>query len=72
MADDQLIPGVSTDGFTVAECVLAPGDLGKLPALIDEARRSGADRLWVHSSADRSATGFGPEEGSEWCETAAG
>jgi hypothetical protein len=25
---------VSTDGFTVAECVLAPGDLGELPALI--------------------------------------
>jgi hypothetical protein len=34
MAGDRPIPGVSTDGFTVAECVLAPGDLGELPALI--------------------------------------
>jgi hypothetical protein len=34
MADDRLIPGVSTDGFTVAECVPEPGDFGELSALI--------------------------------------
>jgi hypothetical protein len=34
MAADRLIRGVSADGVTVAECALAPGDLGELPALI--------------------------------------
>jgi len=72
MADGRLIPGVSTGGFAVAECVLAPGDLGELPALIDEARRSCAHRMWVHSSADLSAAGFAPVEGSGWREAAAG
>jgi hypothetical protein len=72
MPDVRPIAGVSTDGFTVAECVLGPGDLGELSALIDEARRSGAHRLCVHSSAEQSAAGFAPVAGPGWREAAAG
>jgi hypothetical protein len=63
MTAGSLICGTATDGFPVAECELAAGDLGALPALIDEARRSGARRLWVHSSADLTRAGFTQAEG---------
>jgi hypothetical protein len=63
MTEDRLVPGVSTDGLPVAECELAASDLGELPALIEEARRSGARWLWVHSSADLAGAGFAPVDG---------
>lgn len=63
MTEGGLICGTATDGSPVAECELAVGDLAALPALIDEARRSGARRLWVHSSPDLTGAGFTQAEG---------
>ncbi|HMD93392.1 MAG TPA: hypothetical protein VKG80_12190 [Trebonia sp.] len=60
---DRLVFGVAPDGFSVAECELAAGEVGLAPELIEEAARSGAERLWVHSPADLTASGFQPREG---------
>jgi hypothetical protein len=63
MIMDRLVFGVAPDGFPVAECELAADETGLLPALIAEAARSGAERLWVHSPADLTGSGFQPREG---------
>ena len=60
---DRLVFGVAPDGFPVAECELAADETGLLPALTEEATRSGAERLWVHSDADLTGSGFQPREG---------
>lgn len=63
MADGKLIAGTAADGFAVAECEIAPDEVGLLPALIEEASGSGARRLWVHSPADLTPAGFTAVEG---------
>ncbi len=60
---DQLIFGESTSGDQVAECVLAPEDLGLLAGLAEEARGAGAAMLWVHCPADLSGFGLTRREG---------
>jgi len=56
-AMDRFIFGVSTSGDPVAECELEPDEAVLLGELTEEARLSGAARLWVHCPAD--LTGFG-------------
>ncbi|HYK32903.1 MAG TPA: hypothetical protein VEV63_13125 [Streptosporangiaceae bacterium] len=50
-------------GEPVAECEVAPGDIGALTALADEAAAGGAALLWVHCSADLSEAGFARRHG---------
>ncbi len=72
MTEAGLIRGTAADGSPVAECELATGDVAALPALIGEARRSGARLLWVHSSADLTGAGFTRAEGHGWFSAGAG
>jgi hypothetical protein len=60
---DQFVFGVSTSGDQVAECELAPDDVGLLGELAEEARRAGADLLWVHCPADLTGFGLARREG---------
>ncbi|HUB42513.1 MAG TPA: hypothetical protein VMA72_26975 [Streptosporangiaceae bacterium] len=62
-AADRLQYGQSPAGDPIAEYELEPGDQNLLPTLAGAARRHGARRLCVYSTADLSAVGFVACEG---------
>jgi hypothetical protein len=60
---DRLVYARSPAGEPLAECELAAGETGLLPALVHEAAAAGAALLWVHCPADLTGAGFSPRQG---------
>jgi hypothetical protein len=62
-AADRLQYAHSPAGEPIAEYELEPGEEGLLPELATAARKHGANRLCVYSTADLSAAGFARRDG---------
>jgi hypothetical protein len=56
MESPSVVFGVSTQGMTVAEALIA--DLTEARGLLAAARRAGSELAWAHSAADLSELGF--------------